>query len=175
MKIVGTIIGVITAIIGLFAFAMPFRAFLAIGWMVGAMLVVNGIEMVILGFSKEKKDGWKIALGVLYAIGGMIILFSGIQRLLTDVMIVYMIGFCLVFNGISQVIGGIGSKKKGTKTNVLFIICGVLSAIVGLLAVTHPFLSMISVGYVIGMSLVMQGINMVILVWTLGKLKKEME
>ncbi len=125
---------------------MPFRMFLSLGWLLGAVLIVNGIEAIINAFTKGKKDILGCILGVIYVIAGILILFSGIQRILTDILLAYMIGFSLIFSGIIQGIGVFKAKRKG----------GVAVA-------------MISVGYLIGASIMMQGINTTILAWSYEK------
>lgn len=61
------------------------------------------------------------------------------------------------------------SKGKG----ILAIICGVLSIIVSIIAFTHPVLTMFSVGYMIAFSVLMQGINMIVLAVNFGKASEE--
>ena len=99
---------------------------------------------VILSLSKEKKDIGACILGVLEGLGGIILLFSGVQRFLTDIMATY-----------------------------LAIICGILSIIVSIIAFTHPISTMFSVGYMIAFSVLMQGVNMIVLAVNFGKASEE--
>lgn len=132
----------------------------------------NGIELVILSMSKEKKEIGASILGVLEGLGGIVLLFSGIQRFLTDLTVTYLIGGSVLIYGIFQIMVGVkvfkGSKGKG----ILAIICGVLSVIVSIIVFTHPILTMFSVGYIIAFSVLMQGINMIVLAINLGKLSE---
>ena len=50
------ITGVLTLLLGVYTLVRPMRTFLAIGWILGILLFVNGIELVILSLSKEKKS-----------------------------------------------------------------------------------------------------------------------
>ena len=45
-------------------------------------------------------------------------------------------------------------------------VCGVLSVIVSIISFTHPVLTMISAGYMIAFSVLMQGINMIAVSYT---------
>ena len=56
IKIITMITGILTVLLGFYAVVRPMRTFLAIGWILGMLLFVNGIELVILSLSKEKKD-----------------------------------------------------------------------------------------------------------------------
>src|SRR5699024_3513932 len=112
--------------------------------------------------SQPKKDTGKIALGALLVLAGIFLLFSGILRFLTDMMMVYLIGGALILYGIFQIVAGWKKKEISTGAGVISIICGVISVIGGFLAFGHPFLTMISVGYIIAFNLIMQGVNMIV-------------
>ena len=92
IKIITLITGILTVLLGFYAVVRPMRTFLAIGWILGMLFLVNGIELVILSLSKEKKDIGACILGVLEGLGGIILLFSGVQRFLQD--IIYCICKC---------------------------------------------------------------------------------
>ena len=69
IKIITMITGILTVLLGFYAVVRPMRTFLAIGWILGMLLFVNGIELVILSLSKEKKDIGGCILGVLEGLG----------------------------------------------------------------------------------------------------------
>ena len=100
------ITGVLTLLLGVYTLVRPMRTFLAIGWILGILLFVNGIELVILSLSKEKKEIGGCILGVLEGLAGIILLFSGIQRFITDVMAAYMVGAIILIYGIFQIAAG---------------------------------------------------------------------
>lgn len=56
LKYLTLITGVLTLLLGVYTLVRPMRTFLAIGWILGILLFVNGIELVILSLSKEKKE-----------------------------------------------------------------------------------------------------------------------
>ena len=141
----------------------------AIGWILGILLFVNGIELVILSLSKEKKEIGACILGVLEGLAGIILLFSGIQRFITDVMAAYMVGAIILIYGIFQIAAGTKVYKTSKGKGILSIVCGVLSVIVSIISFTHPVLTMISAGYMIAFSVLMQGINMIVLGINFGK------
>ena len=163
LKYLTLITGVLTLLLGVYTLVRPMRTFLAIGWILGILLFVNGIELVILSLSKEKKEIGACILGVLEGLAGIILLFSGIQRFITDVMAAYMVG------AIFQIAGGAKVYKTSKGKGILSIVCGVLSVIVSIISFTHPILTMISAGYMIAFSVLMQGINMIVLGINFGK------
>ena len=64
-------------LLGIYTLVRPMRTFLTIGWILGILLFVNGIELVILSLSKERKKSEHVFLGVLEGLAGIILLFSG--------------------------------------------------------------------------------------------------
>ena len=102
------------------------------------LLFVNGIELVVLSLSKEKKDIGGCILGVLEGLGGIILLFSGVQRFLTGIMATYLVGASVLIYGIFQIVAGVKMFKDSKGKAILAIVCGVLSVIVSIIAFTHP-------------------------------------
>lgn len=175
MKVIGVIAGVLIGILGVYAMCVPFRTFLGIGWIVGALLLVNGVELVVTGVSGNKKNVGQCILGVIEAVIGLILLFSGVQRILTDVMAAYLIGICIIIYGIYELIMGVKTLKTQKGSGIWKIIFGILSVLAGAAAIGHPFLTMVSVGYIIAFSLLFQGIDMIMLSLSIGKEKNHPE
>ena len=124
---------------------------------------------MVLSLSKVKKDIGGCILGVLEGLGGIILLFSGVQRFLTDIMATYLVGASVLIYGIFQIVAGVKKFKDSKGKAILAIVCGVLSIIVSIIAFTHPVLTMFSVGYMIAFAVLMQGINMIVLAVNFGK------
>lgn len=172
IKIITWITGILTILLGFYAVARPMLTFLSIGWILGILFLVNGIELAILSLSKEKKEIGACILGVIEGLAGVILLFSGLLRFFTDLMVTYVVGGSILIYGIFQIVGGLKIFKFSKGKGILAIICGVLSVIVSILVFTHPILTMFSVGYIIAFSVLMQGINMIVLALNIGKMDK---
>lgn len=171
MKVLGTITGAIMCVLGIYAFCVPFQVFLGIGWLIGILMAVHGIEMCIAEFSKKKKDALKCVLGILLALFGFILLFSNLQRFFTDLMIAYMAGAAVVVYGVWQIVNGAKNLKEVKGRSILSVVVGVISAICGIVLMLHPIITMISLGYVIAFSILMQGIDMIIIALSIKKEK----
>ncbi|MBR3952517.1 MAG: DUF308 domain-containing protein [Oscillospiraceae bacterium] len=174
MKTLAIITGILTAILGIIAFTMPLRVFLGIGWILGALILINGVETVVGAFS-GKKDIWQCILGIIIAVGGGIILFNTISRVMTDAILAYLAGIIIIAYGISAIVSGFKGMKESKTMGILAIICGVLSIIAGCFSVMHPVITMVSLGYLIAFNVIMQGINMVVMAFAAGKMKKATE
>lgn len=107
MKIFGVILGILTAILGIVACAMPVRTFMGIGWLVGVVLMVCGIQMLITALSGKIKSVAKAVLGVLLAFIGLILLCGTVARVMTDVFVVYLVGATIIIYGIYQIVAAI--------------------------------------------------------------------
>lgn len=173
MKALGIITGILMIILGGYAIGVPFKTFLGIGWFLGVLFLINGIQMAIYAFSQKKKEILQGIIGILVTIGGVIILFNGVQRFLTDVMIAYLIGFYVIISGVMQICNGAKNVKADKGISILKIICGVFSIVAGIFAVGHPFMTMFSVGYLIAFSVIFQGIDIILLTVGMGKEKAE--
>lgn len=172
MKVVGIIFGVLTAIMGVYALCVPVQTFFVIGWLVGMVLFADGLTLVIVSLKKEKKEIWKAILGAFLGIMGLVILFCDVQRILTDFMMIYMIAGSIIAVGIIQCIAGI-KTYKATKQGISIIVLGALSIIIGVIAAGHPLLTMMTVGYYIAFSLIMHGVNTVVMSVKVGDAVKE--
>lgn len=174
MKIFAIITGILTAILGFAAFGMPLRVFLGLGWLLGALILINGVEVIIGAFS-GKKDIWQCILGIIIAVGGGIILFNTVSRVITDAILAYLAGVVIIAYGISAIVSGCKAWGKAKTMSILGIAAGVLSIIAGCFSVMHPVITMISLGYVIAFNVIMQGVNMVIMAFAVDKIKKAAE
>ncbi len=167
LKVIGIILGVLTVILGVYGMFIPGRVFLSVGWMLGILLFASGIQMLVVGLKAEKKDVVSCILGVLCIIGGIILFFSGVQRLFADSIIIWLLAFGLICFGVFQIINGVQLRKQEGKGGVLEIVLGVLSIIVGILAAGHPIITAISTGFIIAWDIILQGINIILL--SMGK------
>ena len=174
MKTLAIITGILTTVLGIFAFTMPLRVFLGIGWILGALILVNGVETIIGAF-KGKKDIWQCILGIIIAVGGGIILFNTVSRLMTDAILAYIAGTVIIAYGISAIVSGAKTWKVSKSMSILQIVIGVFSIAGGIFSVLHPVITMITLGYMIAFNVIMQGINMVVAAFAIDKMKKAME
>lgn len=162
MKVLTIIMGAAMCVLGVCAATMPFRIFLGLGWIVGALFLVNGVTMAINGFKKETKNTWAGVFGIISAILGLWITFSAMQRALTDLMIAYLIGFNLILHGVLHTMEAYKLYKAGEKKSAILLgVCGIVSAIAGILSVGHPIMTMISVGFIIAFNLISQGVSVI--------------
>ena len=117
--------------------------------------IVTGILTAILG--------WQGIFNILIAIGGGIILFNTFSRVMTDMFLAYLAGFVIIVYGVNMLLTAIKNWKESTSMAIVGIICALFSIVAGGFSIMHPVLTMISLGYIIGFSVIMQGVNMIVL------------
>lgn len=83
----------------------------------------------------------------------------------------YLAGFVIISYGISAIFAATKTMKESKGMGILGIIAGILSALVGGFSIMHPFVTMISLGYIIAFNVIMQGINMVVMAFAVDKAK----
>jgi len=172
MALIGILLGAAISAFGVYSLFVPLQTSLAIGWIVGILFLLYGIETIAAALQPVKKNVWMCFLGIFSAAAGCIILFSRFQRLWTDAVAAYLFGVCIVLYGIYQIISGIWNIKISKGRAICAIILGVVSVVIGLCSVGHPILTLVSLGYLIGIILISQGFDMILLASSAGK-KKE--
>ena len=164
MKVFAIILGVLTCGFGAYALMFPTMTGLSISLILGIFLILFGIRGMIEGFSKATKNTMQGVLGVLYTLGGIFLCSNLYTAIIVDKYIVFIFAIFLIIYGIFQCVAGSKaySLDKTNKTPIWVIVLGVLTILVGLFALTHPFATLLSIGYIIAFNLIMQGINLII-------------
>ena len=88
----------------------PGITIVSIMYVAGIILIVVGIEKIISGIFVANKSRWgAVGLGVLAIIFGSIVVAAPVS---TAVFVIFMLGFGLLFLGISHVEYGVGSGQS---------------------------------------------------------------
>lgn len=162
MKTVNIILGILTIILGVFCLFRPGIAFVSAAWMLGALLLLAGINIIVFQLQAEKKSGLGILKAVILIIVGVLLLVNNFSALFADTIILYMIGIGFVVSGITQIVRSLSIKKNGDSTWGWMMAAGILLVLGGLFAVAHPIITAISVGYFMAFSILCDGISMLV-------------
>ncbi|MCL2687349.1 MAG: DUF308 domain-containing protein [Methanobrevibacter sp.] len=155
-----TIIGILAIIFGILIMVFPFISQEVLSAMAGIGILILGIYFLIAGPSV-----WSLskAASILYIIIGILGLLAGIM-LIGNVLLfgalvslyLYITGVMLLFGGL---IGLLARSDMMTKAAaVLMMILGIITIVLGYFALLSP----IYVAIILGISLVIDGISMVI-------------
>ncbi len=71
------VLGLLALVAGVFILFNPLLGALSLVWVIGAWLLVAGIVQVVAAFRAPHDRGWRLLLGVVDAVLGALLLFSG--------------------------------------------------------------------------------------------------
>jgi len=155
--------GWIILLMGLLAVASPVVSGVAVVIMVAIVLIVAGAARVIAGL---QGDGfWSILFGVLYVVGGAVMIgrpYLGLASL-TMILIIYFLA-----NGIAEIIAAFQVKPAQGWGFVLF--SGIVSVILAFMIWNQwPLSGAWAIGVLVGVQLIFAGLTMI----TVGSAIKE--
>ena len=160
MSVLSIILGVLLIIGGVGCMFTPFASFLSAGYMIAMMMFVYGIFGVVRFFQKE--CGFlEMISSVLAIIVGVIAIVRPGSTLVLDNMVLIMVAVWLVVKGLINIIIAVQARKqlKGWGWGVA---AGVLSIIAGILSFMHPMITALTVGVLMGLFFVENGIDMIV-------------
>jgi uncharacterized membrane protein HdeD (DUF308 family) len=108
------------------------------------------------------KWGWIVALGIVYAIVGLVALGSVVTATVASVLV---IGIMMVIAGVAEVINAFQVSTWGKF--VLWLLLGVLYIIAGLATFENPLLAAAFLTLVLGMCLIVSGITRAVLAFSM--------
>ena len=151
-------LGIITLILSIYALAFPAVTFLVLIVLLAVILFIVGIEMIISGIFLPGKGKWTtIGLGIL------VLIFAGLaitSPVATAIIVTIFVSIGLVFNGAARIVDGVSGKHSGWAKYFLIAV-GVLSIIIGAIVLASPLLGAVFAGLIIGIGLLITGIQMI--------------
>jgi uncharacterized membrane protein HdeD (DUF308 family) len=152
-------LGILVIILSIYALAFPGLTYVTVFWILAIVLFFVGIERIIVGIVSPGRSRWaNIGLGIL------VLIFAGIAMAYpaaTAYTIIIFIGIALLFGGFARIIDGFsGSHSGGSRT--LLIGVGILAVILSIAVLASPLFGAVLAGIIIGVALLITGIQMVI-------------
>ena len=161
MSILSIILGVLLIIGGVCCLFTPFATFLSAGFIIAIMMFVYGVYGVIRFFNKES-GVLELISSILAILVGVIAVIRPGSTLVIDGFVLNMVSAWLVVKGFLNIIIFIRARDevKGWGWGVAI---GVLSVIAGILSFMHPMITALTVGIMMGMFFIENGIDMIVL------------
>jgi uncharacterized membrane protein HdeD (DUF308 family) len=157
-------LGVLSIILSILVFIHPGMTVTAIIYLAGIILIIVGIEKIISGIFVANKSRWgAVGLGVLALIFGSIAVGYPVS---TAVFVIFMLGFGLLFIGISHVVYGIGNSQGPGWARGFSIGAGALAIAISFLVMASPFAGAVFVSVFLGIALLIIGIEIIAVGWT---------
>jgi uncharacterized membrane protein HdeD (DUF308 family) len=148
-------LGIVQLVLGVIAWFDVVAFTIAGVIFIGAMLLVGGVFQVIHAFMDREWGSflWHLLAGVLYVIGGFLIMDEPIQGAL---IITILVSAALVVGGIFRMV--IAVQHRSVSGWVLLLLGGLVSVVIGImLYATLPWSGLWVVGTLIAVELIVQG------------------
>ncbi len=152
-------LGILVIILSIDALAFPRATFVSVVWILAIVLFFVGIERIIIGIVSPGRSRWaNIGLGILILIFGGIAMAYAVAAAFT---IIIFIGIAFLFSGIARIIEGFSGTRSGG-SRAFLIGVGILAIILSLAVLGSPLFGAVLAGTIIGIGLLITGIEMVI-------------
>ena len=152
------VLGVLSVILGLLAIAYPGATIVTISIFFAAWLFVSGIFYLISSFTRDGDTGSRVLsaiLGVLSIIVGWALLRTPFQSV---EVFIFVIGIFFLIQGVMTFIGAF-ARKAGRNWGIA---SGLLGIIAGLIVLTYPISSAVTLALIAGIWLVILGVMQVV-------------
>lgn len=173
-KILAIIFGVFIIIGGIYCLMMPTATYMSLAWLLGIVMVVDGIANIVTWFQLRKSghsSGWALFEAIISIIFGIVLLGSFAAQLAVDLFFAYMIAAWLIVTGIMRIGLSLQMRKlnQGVQPQSIgerwwfMLIMGILVIIAGIMCMFNPMIAMASVGMIIGISIIVVGVSVIAL------------
>jgi len=148
------VLGVLSVILGLLAIAYPGATIVTVSIFFAAWLFVSGIFYLISSFTRDGDTGSRVLsaiLGVLSIIVGWALLRTPFQSV---EVFIFVIGIFFLIQGVMTFIGAF-ARKAGRNWGIA---SGILGIIAGLIVLTYPISSAVTLALIAGIWLIILGV-----------------
>ena len=162
MRAVQIGLGIIALILSIYVLAFPAATFVAIVWILGIILLVVGIERVISGIFEHHpgRSRWtSIGLGILVIILAILIIAFPAS---VAIFLIILLAIALLFDGIARLIHGISDKTRGRGSRIFRIVAGVIEIALSIAIMVSPAFGAAIVGILMGIALLIVGIQIIV-------------
>ena len=152
-------LGVLAIILAIYAIVYPGITLVTLVMILAIIFLIVGIERVISGIIGASRSRWaSIGLGILVIILASIALAYPVS---TTVVLFFFLGLALLFDGIARIIHGFGDRTQRGWVRGFSIGVGVIAVIFAILIMASPFFGAVLAGLIIGIILIIIGIQMI--------------
>ena len=162
MKALSIVLGILLVLGGFFMMITPGVTFSSMSWVIGFLLLLAGVNWVVDYFTNRKNGTasvWTIVGGILCAILGGLVLINPFIGLLADGLLIYAFDFWLIIGGVLRIFGSVEMKKAGIGSWGWVLAFAIVSVLVGFYALFHIIASALAIGMLVGIVVLMSGIN----------------
>ena len=152
-------LGIIAVIISIFVLVSPALTVVLLVRIVAIILLIVGIEKVLSGIFIPSKSRWgTIGLGIIVIILSIIVLSFPVG---TTAFLIILLAIALLIDGIARVIHGIADKTGRSWSRMFRIAAGVIAIVLALVIIASPAIGAALVGILLGIALLIIGIEII--------------
>lgn len=163
MKILTLAGGILMVVTGAFCFINPGQTFMTMAFVIGSVMVINGLIHCVAfllargSFGIGDNNGWILIDAILTLLLGVLILCN---QLTVDIAIPMIFGMWVLVSGLLRFEAAtrINRQKKPGNFKAA-LISGIVTIIVGLFGFINPLITYVSVIVLLGIFMVVQGAN----------------
>jgi uncharacterized membrane protein HdeD (DUF308 family) len=149
--------GIFAVIIGALFLYYPYWSLMASIVFLGVYWFIGGIFTLFAGFMQATDRGWKIVIGIISMIAGLVILAYPLYSfLILPAVFIILVGIWALIVGVVKLYQGFAEKDAGAG------ILGVISIIFGLLLLVYPYIAAALIPYIFGGIAVVGGIAAIV-------------
>lgn len=172
MTVLMIILSILMVICGVDCIVTPVETFSALGWLAGVAIIVVGVSAVFrYAAGKEGRSVWELVGGAAGILFGGFIVVNAFAQFATNMVIAYTAALWLVIYGACGISEALTLRRINrelpselrTAGWLVVMILGVSTAVIGLFCIFQPMITMVSVGLLIGVSILISGIKTLIL------------
>lgn len=172
MRVISVILGMILVSGGFSMMLTPGITFLSIGWILGFVFIVSGINLVI-DYAKNRKDEhinlWDLIAGLLAIVLGVLILISPYVMIVAKVLSVYVFTFWMIASGLLRFISSFQARKNGDRGWIWSLLLSLFTIAIGVYALFNILISALAMGWLLGFYVLLSGMNLISIGFASGK------
>ena len=165
MRILTIVSGILMLLTGAFCLMNPGQTFLSLAFIIGLVMVINGLIHTLAYFigrglhNQGDNNGWILTDALITLLLGILILCN---QLVADAAITMVFAVWMFVSGILRIEAATHINKEKKRFNFrITMFTGVLTVLVGLFGFINPLVIWMTTAVLLGIFLVMQGINII--------------
>ncbi|SNR32156.1 Uncharacterized membrane protein HdeD, DUF308 family [Lutibacter agarilyticus] len=152
--------GIILILTGLVLLIFPTATLTTLIFILGIYWLIDGISTIIASFQRRQTQsswGWSLFTGIIGTLAALVVLSKPmLSAVLTTSFLMWFLGISATIYGISGLISGFQLPKSTSRTSMIW--GGVFSIIFGVILISSPYLSVLTIMFVIGTIAIIGGI-----------------
>lgn len=154
------ITGILLVVLGILFFVFPLGTMLFADIFITIGLLIFGIYRIVsfIAAPSGYRDGWQLALGILWVICAVVILASSASNIIIS--FAFLLGVLAMMSGLSQIIAY--ASLKGASGSGFVLASGIINALLALFLLAAPFVATAALAYIQGFYLCFAGVALVI-------------